>query len=107
QHRLAVLDGLAHLHRVGNDLVRDEVINQTRRLIEDDSRAVSAAAMKLITTLEPEGGRREREEHTRREAEKPRWTPTSPHPRADEQHKSQVVTSPPLSTAVHDVTTTS
>jgi len=67
--RLAVVEGLAHLHRVGNDLVRAEVIGQTRRLIHDDSKAVSAAAKELITSLNPELARREAEEQTRREAE--------------------------------------
>lgn len=55
--RLAVLEGLAHLHRVGNDLVRAQVMSETRRLIDDDSRAVSTAAMNLMTTLNPEQAR--------------------------------------------------
>ena len=67
--RLAILEGLAHLHRIGNHLVRAEVINQTCRLIRDDSKAVSAAAMELITSLNPEQARREAEEQARREAE--------------------------------------
>jgi YVTN family beta-propeller protein len=66
--RLAVLEGLVHLHRVGNDLVRAEVINQTRRLIHDDSKAVSTAAMKLMTTLNPDIARREAEEQAQQEA---------------------------------------
>ncbi|MGH3868804.1 MAG: caspase family protein, partial [Pseudonocardiaceae bacterium] len=41
QDRLTALEGLAHLHRVGNDPVQAEVINQTRRLTHDDSKAVS------------------------------------------------------------------
>ena len=65
--RITVLEDLAHLYRVGNDLVRAEVINHTRRLVRDDSKAVSAAAMKLITALNPEIARREAEEQTRRE----------------------------------------
>jgi uncharacterized caspase-like protein len=56
--RLAVFEGLAHLHRVGNDVVRAEVINQVRYLIDDDSQAVSSAAMKLITALDPERARK-------------------------------------------------
>jgi len=80
--RLAVLEILAHLHRVGNELVRAEVIDRTRRLIHDDSKAVSAAAMNLMTTLNPEIARREAqaqaqhlaEEEARREAEEQvRW----------------------------------
>src|SRR3954462_7128749 len=42
--RLAVLDGLAHLHRVGNDTVRGAVLAEIRGLADDDSKAVSAAA---------------------------------------------------------------
>jgi hypothetical protein len=92
--RLTVLQGLAHLHRVGNDVVRAEVINETRRLIGDDSKAVSAAAMELITTLNPELARREAERLARREAEGPPWVPavtsTPPHRRAKEQDEVQV-----------------
>jgi YVTN family beta-propeller protein len=78
--RLAVLESLAHLHRVGNDHVRVEVINQTRRLSHDDSKAVSAAAMKLITALNPERTPLEAEEqaqgHTEEQARPTthRWT---------------------------------
>jgi hypothetical protein len=67
--RLTVLEGLAHLHRVGNDLVRAEVIKHTRHLIRDDSKAVSAAAMKLMATLDPATARREAEEHAQQLAE--------------------------------------
>ncbi|SEC32309.1 40-residue YVTN family beta-propeller repeat-containing protein [Streptomyces sp. 3213] len=42
--RLAALDGLDHLHRIGNDFVRRQVTKAFRRLAEDDSRLVSAAA---------------------------------------------------------------
>ncbi|MGW2816688.1 caspase, EACC1-associated type [Streptomyces sp. NPDC001415] len=48
--RLAALDGLAHLHRIGNGLVRQHVAREIQRLIEDDSRAVSAAAARLRAT---------------------------------------------------------
>jgi len=65
--RIASLEVLAHLYRVSNDLVRTEVINQTRRLICDDSKAVSAAAMKLITALNPEIALRKAEEQPRQE----------------------------------------
>jgi Caspase domain len=123
QHRLAALEGLAHLHRVGNEVVRAEVISQTRRLIHDDSRAVSTAAMKLITALDPDLTWREAEdrarrvtdertwrevddEWTRRETKKPSWVPavstTSPHNWPEEGDERQVVTSPSLSTAAHN-----
>jgi hypothetical protein len=82
-----------HLHRVGNDLVRAKTIDQIRHLTHDDSKTVSAAAMKLITTLNPD--------QTRQGTEAPRWTPAvSPQPRhirAEEHDEGQVVTSPILS----------
>ena len=78
--RLGVLERLAYLHRVGNDFVRAEVINQTRRLIHDDSKAVSAAATELITALNPEQAQPETEEKARgkpekRPSERPRKKP--------------------------------
>lgn len=42
--RLAALDGLDHLYRIGNASVRDSVRAQITRLADDDSRTVSAAA---------------------------------------------------------------
>ncbi|MFD7445195.1 caspase family protein [Streptomyces sp. NPDC059909] len=49
--RLAALDGLAHLHRVGNEMVRTRVAGEVERLAEDDSRLVSAAAARLYDDL--------------------------------------------------------
>jgi hypothetical protein len=49
--RLAVLDGLAHLHRVGNDTVRGAVLAEIRGLADDDSKAVSAAATERLESL--------------------------------------------------------
>jgi uncharacterized caspase-like protein len=49
--RLAALEELKHLHVVGNDRVRAEVVNQTRGLAEDDSKSVSIAASELLATL--------------------------------------------------------
>jgi hypothetical protein len=77
QDRLAALESLAYLHRVGNDSVRDEVVNQTRRLIHDDSKAVSTAATKFMAGLSPEQiqpgiteqARPEAETQVRRDAE--------------------------------------
>jgi Caspase domain len=69
QNRLTVLEGLAHLHRVGSDRVQTEVINQTRRLIDDDSKKVSTAALKLFTALNTEQTQPEAEEQARRNAE--------------------------------------
>lgn len=52
EQRLAALEELKHLHVVGNDRVRTEVVNQTRTLAEDDSKSVSIAAAELLATLE-------------------------------------------------------
>ncbi|MFD8308494.1 beta-propeller fold lactonase family protein [Streptomyces sp. NPDC059690] len=41
--RLAALDGLDHLHRIGNHFVRRRITDEFRRLLEDDSRLVAAA----------------------------------------------------------------
>ncbi|WP_053849391.1 caspase family protein [Streptomyces sp. NRRL B-24085] len=46
--RLSALDGLAHLRRVGNEMVRTKVGEQLERLAGDDSRKVSAAARALL-----------------------------------------------------------
>ncbi len=96
--RLAVLKGLAQLHRDGNDLVRAEVVNQARRLVDDDNEAVSAAAMELLTALNPEQARPEPEES--------RWLPavSSRPQQAEEQDKKQVVTSPTLMLPADDTT---
>jgi hypothetical protein len=49
--RLAALDGLAHLHRIGNATVRGHVQEEIHRLADDDSKQVSAAAAWLQSTL--------------------------------------------------------
>ncbi|MFE9427166.1 caspase family protein [Kitasatospora sp. NPDC006697] len=46
--RLGALDGLAHLHRVGNEAVRGVVQEEVRRLADDDSKVVSAAAVERL-----------------------------------------------------------
>jgi Caspase domain len=51
--RLAALDGLAHLYRVGNDLVLGCVRDEMHRLAEDDSRTVSTAAAARLHSFEP------------------------------------------------------
>jgi YVTN family beta-propeller protein len=53
--RLAALDGLQHLHRIGNDIVRWRVRDELRRLVDDDSKQVSSAAAQLLqATLPPD-----------------------------------------------------
>jgi Caspase domain len=54
--RLSAVEGLAHLHRVGNDMVRSVVVTQLGRLAQDDSRAVSAAASAMVARLGSDGG---------------------------------------------------
>jgi YVTN family beta-propeller protein len=49
--RLAALDGLVHLHRIGNDLVRGQVTDEIRRLADDDSRVVSATAAARLEAI--------------------------------------------------------
>lgn len=49
--RLAVLESLARLHRMGNSHVRAEVINQLQRLTHDDSNMVCNNAAKFIVEL--------------------------------------------------------
>ncbi|MET7981094.1 caspase family protein [Streptomyces mirabilis] len=51
--RLAALNGLAHLHRIGNGFVRQRVSSEIRRLTGDDSRLVSAAAAAQLQSIEP------------------------------------------------------
>ena len=52
-HRLSALDGLAHLHRIGNPVVRAAVRAEYERLADDDSRSVSAAARARLAALDP------------------------------------------------------
>jgi hypothetical protein len=54
--RLSAVDGLAHLHRMGNDVVRAAVAGQIAALVADDSRSVSAAATALLDRLGPAAG---------------------------------------------------
>ncbi len=49
--RLGALDGLAHLHRIGNERVRATVVEELRRLTEDDSRVVSGSASERLRGL--------------------------------------------------------
>lgn len=51
--RLGAVEGLAHLHRIGNDIVRRRVLDELQRLVEDDSRLVSAAATARLQTILP------------------------------------------------------
>jgi len=55
--RQAAIPSLFHLYRVGNETVRKQVREHIQKLIEDDSRTVSAAAADAITTMLPPEGR--------------------------------------------------
>ncbi|MFK8911310.1 caspase, EACC1-associated type [Streptomyces sp. YS-3] len=49
--RLGAIEGLAHRYQVGNATVRERVAPEMRRLLDDDSRSVSAAAALRFGTL--------------------------------------------------------
>src|SRR4051812_24622073 len=51
--RLSAVEGLAHLHRVGNDVVRAIVAGHVAALADDDSRSVSSAATALLERINP------------------------------------------------------
>lgn len=51
--RLSALDGLAHLRRIGNEQVRAVALEEIQRLVEDDSRVVSAAAAAHLRPVVP------------------------------------------------------
>src|SRR3954452_5878968 len=50
--RLSAVDGLAYLHRVGNDIVRAAVAEHLTALANDDSRSVSRAASALLQQVQ-------------------------------------------------------
>jgi hypothetical protein len=50
--RLNALEGLQRLNRVGNEWVRERTAEEIRRLVEDDSRTVSAAAAAWVAEAE-------------------------------------------------------
>lgn len=79
QERAAVLGRLAHLWRIGNDLVKAEVINQILPLTYDDSKMVCDAAMNLITELAPERIPRAAK-HARRESHWEKTVTVGPPP---------------------------
>jgi hypothetical protein len=49
--RLNALDGLDHLHRIGNDTVRGRVIDQIHHLTDDDSMQVATAARARLQSI--------------------------------------------------------
>ena len=78
--RLAALDGLAHLHRIGNDMVRNSVELEIRSLSDDDSKAVSDKAMTLRRAIHPEPEQPEQAPETTEER-----PPPAPLPVVEEQ----------------------
>lgn len=49
--RLGAIEGLAHRFQVGNTTVREQIAREMRRLVDDDSRSVSAAAASRFHAL--------------------------------------------------------
>ncbi|WP_329557307.1 caspase, EACC1-associated type [Streptomyces sp. NBC_00696] len=78
--RLGALDGLAHLHRIGNERVRATVVEELRRLTEDDSRLVSGAAGERLRGLVVRADADAREQGPGSAAAKQGPTPPSPTP---------------------------
>jgi WD40 repeat protein len=80
--RLAALEGLAHLRRIGNEMVRSHVREEIRRLADDDSKQVSAAATALLeetdAVRDEPPTQREQQAATARQPAPP--TPASPTP---------------------------
>lgn len=52
--RLGALDGLDHLYRIGNNVVRGCVRDEIQRLTDDDSRMVSSAAVERLRSILPQ-----------------------------------------------------
>jgi hypothetical protein len=52
--RLTALEGLKRLNRVGNEVVREATAAEIRRLVDDDSRTVSAAAAAWVAEVDGE-----------------------------------------------------
>jgi YVTN family beta-propeller protein len=51
--RLSALEGLDHLRRIGNDVVRGHVREEIQRLANDDSKQVSSAAAERLSAASP------------------------------------------------------
>lgn len=78
--RLNALEGLAHLRRVGNEMVKARAEQEIRRLADDDSRQVSTAAAALLTPTEPTATTTE-PATAKPEPEPPRPAPPQPQPK--------------------------
>ncbi|MFF0010794.1 caspase family protein [Streptomyces sp. NPDC005374] len=78
--RLGAVEGLGHLHRIGNEHVRETVLEELRRLADDDSRQVSAtAAQRLAAVLpRPAGPAPAPEKPPARENPPPQEKPSAP-----------------------------
>lgn len=87
--RLAAVKHLAHLQRIGNDFVRTEVINHARYLIDDDSKSVSAEAMKLFPALNPAMAGREAEKQVGQEADAQSRRETNEQAQLQEQRQPE------------------
>ena len=84
--RLGALDGLDHLYRIGNDVVRDCVKDEIQHLSDDDSRLVSAAAAARLRSILPQPHERPNQqvpdvsEPASEKITEPRTTWTTPPP---------------------------
>ena len=97
--RLAALDGLAKLYRVGNEFVRTAVIDHICYLMDDNSKVVAAAATKLMKTFKPEGAQGETEEQQVTEKRLP--AAPNPKPGAGETTQTELQTRSRLATAMN------
>jgi hypothetical protein len=57
--RLSALEGLKRLNRMGNAVVRERTATEIRRLVDDDSRAVSGAATAWVAEADSPAGEAE------------------------------------------------
>src|SRR5664279_3015860 len=51
--RRSAVQSLSHLYRIGNEIVQQRVLKQLEKLLDDDSRVVSADAAAVIRTMHP------------------------------------------------------
>jgi hypothetical protein len=107
--RLNALDGLDHLHRIGNDIVRRTVLHEIQRLAEDDSKAVTSAAAQRLATLLPAADTAgfDRVDEQAPEARQPAVDPHPPSPSEQESEPAIPSTPQPECGVTADNTTNS
>ncbi|MFJ2833546.1 caspase family protein [Streptomyces sp. NPDC087263] len=90
--RLGAVDGLAHLHRIGNDLVRRHALDGLQGLVDDDSKLVSIAAAGRLRALQPNSPETPPEQHRPLEQEP---GPTGPVPQERAESPAPTPAPPP------------